>query len=207
MDIFQKKLDQLNKEAKEVPVLQEFENKTGFKPIFLVFGVIVIVLLMVMSGYLAALLANLTGFAYPAYRTIKSLESPAVDDDKQWLTYWTVYGCFIVVDDWAHWITGMVPQYYLIKLIFLIWLYAPTTRGASLLYNKVIRGLFSKYHHQLDNILNRVIGEASTFYASAKKDMSDPSTIKKVADFATDVNEKIKNRTKGETALEASLKE
>ena len=184
MDIFKQKLEQLNQEAKEVKVLDTFEQKTGVKPIFLVLGVVVVILVMVMSGYLAALLANLVGFAYPAFRSIKSLESPQRDDDKQWLTYWTVYGLFIIIDDWATWVTSMIPQYYLIKLIFLIWLFAPTTKGAVLLYNKIIKDLFAKYSSQLDKVITKLVGESKSLILSAKKDLSDPDTIKKAAEIA-----------------------
>lgn len=33
------------------------------------------------------------GVLYPAYASFKALESPQLNDDKQWLTYWVVYAC------------------------------------------------------------------------------------------------------------------
>ena len=194
MDIFHQKLDQLNKEAKEFPLLTKFEEKTGVKPIFLVLGGALIIILMVMSGFLASLLANLTGFLYPAFKSIKALESVDRDDDRQWLTYWTVYGLFVIVDDWASWVTGLIPQYYLIKLVFLIWLFAPTTKGAMFLYNKIIKDLFSKYSPHLDKAITKVVGEYQDFYDKAKKNLSNPDTIIKVAQVANKFEEKVTNR-------------
>jgi receptor expression-enhancing protein 5/6 len=40
------------------------------------------------------LLSGLIGFMYPAYKSFKALESNSLDDDKFWLTYWTVYSFF-----------------------------------------------------------------------------------------------------------------
>lgn len=36
------------------------------------------------------------GFLYPAYCSIKAIESNNKDDDTQWLTYWLVFGLFKV---------------------------------------------------------------------------------------------------------------
>jgi receptor expression-enhancing protein 5/6 len=37
---------------------------------------------------LAQPVSNLIGWGLPAYLSIKALESPSTNDDKQWLTYW-----------------------------------------------------------------------------------------------------------------------
>jgi receptor expression-enhancing protein 5/6 len=37
---------------------------------------------------LAQPVSNLIGWGLPAYLSIHALESPATNDDKQWLTYW-----------------------------------------------------------------------------------------------------------------------
>jgi hypothetical protein len=68
------------------------------------------------------------GFAYPAYRSFKALESPGDEDDKQWLTYWVIYGTFGVAEGFADKIVGWLPLYYPAKIGFLCWLMLPQTK-------------------------------------------------------------------------------
>ena len=57
---------------------------------------------------LLQLLANTVGFLYPAYCSIKALESSVKNDDTQWLTYWVVFAFFSVVEYFADFIAGWV---------------------------------------------------------------------------------------------------
>jgi receptor expression-enhancing protein 5/6 len=48
---------------------------------------------LIMGG---GLLIDLVGFTYPMFASLKAIESPNADDDKQWLTYWVVFSLFKV---------------------------------------------------------------------------------------------------------------
>ena len=92
-----------------------------------------------MFGIGASYVTCLIAVAYPAFMTFLSLESPDEDDDKQWLTYWVVFGLFSIVDQFAGFILHFIPFYYFIKMSFLIWLFHPSTQGATMVYNNYIR--------------------------------------------------------------------
>ena len=57
-------------------------------------------LLLVLLGVAAPLLTTVLGVAYPVFMTFYTVEQEnnADDADKQWLTYWAVFGLFSIID-------------------------------------------------------------------------------------------------------------
>lgn len=68
------------------------------------------------------------GITYPAYASFKALESPNPDDDKQWLTYWVVYGLCTSMETVSARLISWLPGYYLTKMLVLIWMMLPKTK-------------------------------------------------------------------------------
>lgn len=60
------------------------------------------------------------------------------DDDTQWLVYWTVFASFSLVDFFAERIYSVMPLYWLLKMVFLLYLALPQTSGAHNLYVKYV---------------------------------------------------------------------
>lgn len=69
-------------------------------------------------GYGTLLLSNLIGFLYPAYASIKAVESSGKDDDTKWLTYWVVFSFITLIEFPAEIILQWIPFYSLIKVIY-----------------------------------------------------------------------------------------
>ena len=97
----------------------------------------------------------LVGVTLPAYWSIKAIESPQYDDDKQWLTYWAIYGLFTLLDQFANIILRIFPFYF----IFLIWCFMPNTMGALFIYNKFVAPYFKKYEDKIDKKIEKFIRE------------------------------------------------
>ena len=74
----------------------------------------------------------------------------SLDDDKQWLTYWMVYAIFTYMDQALSWVLNMIPFYYLIKLLILIWMMSPLTNGATTVYQMYLKPLGRKYETELN---------------------------------------------------------
>ena len=119
--------------------------KIGVDPGLLVTGVMFVVIFLVAIGVCGNLLVSIVGFLYPAYRSFKALESDDKDDDTQWLTYWVVYAFFTVFDEMTSWILNLMPFYFMIKLVLMIWMFWPTTNGALTIYNTVLAPFLRKY--------------------------------------------------------------
>ena len=99
----------------------------------------------------------IVGVVLPAYWSIKAIESPQYDDDKQWLTYWAIYGLFTLLDQFANIILRIFPFYFIFKIIFLIWCFMPNTMGALFIYNKFVGPYFKKYEEQIDKKIEKFI--------------------------------------------------
>lgn len=92
-------------------------------------------------GTAIGLLSFFTGLLYPTFQSFRAIESTHTGDDTQWLTYWVCVCTLQVVEKLAWPVLYWVPLYSLQRLLLLAWLVHPATKGATYLYEEVIRPL------------------------------------------------------------------
>ena len=117
-------------------------------------GGIVLCMFGIADSYITCVL----GVAYPVFMTFLALESKGTDDDKQWLTYWVVFGLFNIIDQFAGFVLHWIPFYYFLKLCFLVYLFHPSTKGATTVYNFWVLPYLSEYNKTLDDAQKKLSG-------------------------------------------------
>merc|ERR1712070_616674 len=119
--------------------LKNLEDVHNLKQAYVVGGAALLPLLLVfymLGGF--TLMVNLSGFIYPAYKSLQAISNNDLAEDKQWLTYWVVYGTFSILESGLSFLTVMIPYYNFIKLVMFISLYHHSTKGATKVYDMVI---------------------------------------------------------------------
>ncbi|XP_073241298.1 uncharacterized protein [Porites lutea] len=85
------------------------------------------------------------GTLYPAYSSYKAMKTKNVREYVRWMMYWIVFALFITVELFADLLLGFwFPFYYELKIIFMLWLLLPATKGSSILYRKFVHPWLSK---------------------------------------------------------------
>ncbi|XP_012235367.1 receptor expression-enhancing protein 5 isoform X2 [Linepithema humile] len=131
------------------------EEKTGIDRLYLFIVSLVLLAIYLVFGLGQQLVCNIVGFVYPAYQSMKALESSNKEDDTKWLTYWVVFAVFTIVEFFSEYIVCWFPVYWLFKCIFYVWLMAPTEyNGSLILYRRIIRPKFIQYQPGLDRFLS-----------------------------------------------------
>ncbi|KAG0209009.1 ER membrane protein DP1/Yop1 [Mortierella sp. GBA30] len=162
---------QLDKELSKYAPLNQFEAATGVPKTYLALGAGSFFTLMIFFNFAGKLLSNLLGWVYPAYRSFKALETPEKEDDKQWLTYWTVYGFVSILESFTDILLYWFPFYFFLKTVFLLWLMIPSFNGAAVVYSRILRPFLVQHKNEIDssyqNLKAKVAAVASELDGSA----------------------------------------
>ncbi|CAD6588391.1 MAG: ER membrane protein DP1/Yop1 [Cyphobasidiales sp. Tagirdzhanova-0007] len=142
-DKFRYYISQIDKELSKYPALNQLEARTQVPKAYSVLGLSALFSTFIFFNVFAGFLTTMLGWGLPAYFSIKALESPSRGDDTQWLTYWTVFGGFQLIEYFSDMILYWFPFYYTFKCAFIVWLMLPSTRGAEVVYHKAIRPMFT----------------------------------------------------------------
>ncbi|PLW05672.1 hypothetical protein PCANC_07106 [Puccinia coronata f. sp. avenae] len=143
-DKFNHFIAQIDKELSKYPALSKLEQKLQVPKAYGVLALGGLFSIFIFFNLFAGFLTNALGYGLPAYFSIQALESPSSGDDVQWLTYWTVFGFFTIIENFSDLILFWFPFYYTFKCIFIVWLMLPQTRGAQTMYQKALKPLVAR---------------------------------------------------------------
>ena len=105
------------------------------------------------------------------------METKNYEDIKQWLTYWAVFGIFSFIDLFSSGALKFIPFYFVIKIVFLIWLFMPNTKGATKIYDNIISKCFNRYKSQIDQIDNKYYTNANKLLQNFEENIPNKNNI------------------------------
>ncbi|CDH55652.1 protein yop-1 [Lichtheimia corymbifera JMRC:FSU:9682] len=158
-----KGLDQIDEQLGQFQYCNDFERLTGVRKSHAALGLGVLFFIMLVFNLAGQLLTHFISWVYPAYASFKAIESPQTDDDKQWLTYWTVIGFVNIIEFFADYLLFWIPFYSLTKTAFVLWLTLPRFRGAEIIYTRFLRPRLLEAQNDIDKGADRLrqkVGDA-----------------------------------------------
>jgi receptor expression-enhancing protein 5/6 len=120
---------------------KELEEKTGYSKVYFFLATFSVLGLVIYFTGGIKLITDLVGFLYPAYMSFKALEGGKNfdGDATQWMTYWIIFCSLTLLESIFPFMVEKIKWYYLIKCLFVIWLYHPKTTGAEVIYSSAVR--------------------------------------------------------------------
>merc|ERR1712048_720886 len=192
MGIAKRNIDQLDKLLHQPwadKYCQLLKKKTKIKRTWVALALITVASCGLLVGFAAQIICNFIGFLYPAYESIKAIESQSKLDDTKWLTYWVVYSSFIVVEFFSDYLLFWIPFYYVLKCALLLYCMLPQYNGSQTIYNLCLRPLFLEHQAKIDQAL-------------AKTKEMGPSLADQVVDEAKDLGSELKDSDTAKLAKE-----
>jgi len=151
-----KLVDVLEDHLKKIELMNKAHQATKVKRAYMFFGAVGLLVVLLLTGFVAAAVINLVGFIYPLYASLDALKTDDTNDDTLWLTYWVIYAFFNVFESFADFALGWLPFYFFGKLAFLMFCFLPQTRGSQIVYKNFLEPVFDKYRGNVQALGSQV---------------------------------------------------
>lgn len=113
---------------------------------------------------------------YPAFRSIRAIETDEKDDDKTWLCYWVIIGVLEVLETFFGFIFWFIPFWKWVRVIFFV--YMISFGGAEVMLNKLLP-LIKAHQSEIQAVIDQVTEVANDAAQEAKKQVTDPALLMK----------------------------
>ncbi|KAK9884589.1 hypothetical protein WA026_007431 [Henosepilachna vigintioctopunctata] len=107
------------------------------------------------SSILSRLVILIFGTLYPAYASYKAVKTKDVKEYVKWMMYWIVFAFFTSAETFTDVFLSWFPFYYEIKIVTVIWLLSPATKGSSILYRKFVHPMLSSKEQDIDEYISK----------------------------------------------------
>lgn len=118
------------------------------------------------SALLSRCLMLVLGTLYPAYRSYKAIKNKDVREHVKWMMYWIVFALFTTLETFLDIFFSWFPFYYEIKILFILWVLSPATRGSSMLYKKIVHPMLNSREKDIDDLIEKTKHQGYTTFLS-----------------------------------------
>ena len=105
------------------------------------------------EAFLSKACITVFGLLFPAYSSYKAIKAASFQEYVRWIMYWIVFSLFTVVEMFTDILFSWLPFYYLSKIVIVLWLAMPYTKGSTFVYRKIIHPNFNRNEHAIDKLL------------------------------------------------------
>ncbi|XP_017866883.1 PREDICTED: uncharacterized protein LOC108616296 isoform X3 [Drosophila arizonae] len=107
------------------------------------------------SSLFSRLIILFFGTLYPAYASYKAVRTKNVKEYVKWMMYWIVFAFFTCIETFTDIFLSWFPFYYEVKVVIVLWLLSPATKGSSTLYRKFVHPMLTRREQEIDEYLNQ----------------------------------------------------
>ncbi|XP_071091020.1 receptor expression-enhancing protein 2-like isoform X2 [Haliotis cracherodii] len=105
------------------------------------------------SVIISRLVILVFGTLYPAYASYKAVRTKNVKEYVKWMMYWIVFALFSCVETFSDVFLSWLPFYYEVKIVFVLWMLSPMTKGSSFLFKKFVHPQLAKREKDIDELI------------------------------------------------------
>ncbi|KAL9874307.1 receptor expression enhancing protein A isoform 2-T4 [Glossina fuscipes fuscipes] len=107
------------------------------------------------SALISRLVILSFGTLYPAYASYKAVRTKNVKEYVKWMMYWIVYAFFTCCETFTDIFLSWFPFYYEVKVVIVLWLLSPATKGSSTLYRKFVHPMLTRREQEIDEYISQ----------------------------------------------------
>jgi receptor expression-enhancing protein 5/6 len=195
----------LDRELSKHPIFLRLERSTGVKKTHAVGLFLAAVLFLFALRIASNIILALVAFLYPAMMTVTAIERHDKSEDTHWLAYWLVLAGWSTIESLTgELLVSIIPLYAVVKLAICVWLFMPQTRGATMVYERVVRPvvLTVRDHPSVQEAVGKVHKGASEASKAANRVADDIRSSTKEA-----VREAAKEASKIESSIKSKKEE
>ncbi|CAG9562446.1 unnamed protein product [Danaus chrysippus] len=93
------------------------------------------------------------GTLYPAYASYKAVRTKNLKEYVKWMMYWIVFALFTCTETFTDVFLSWFPFYYEVKIVIVLWLLSPATKGSSILYRKFVHPALCRREQEIDEYI------------------------------------------------------